>query len=89
MANTIVHKRSSVPGKVPVSLQLSLGELAINVADGRVFVKKTDDTVVEITRPMRFIDGGLLVCAADPTVFAILAENQDVLTTETADRLIL
>jgi hypothetical protein len=38
---------------------------------------------------MRFIDGGLLVCAADPTVFAILAENQDVLTTETADRLIL
>lgn len=48
MANTIVHKRSSSTGITPGPLQLTPGELAINTADGKVFTKKDDGSVVEI-----------------------------------------
>lgn len=49
MADTILHKRSSVAAKVPTAGDLSLGELAINAADGRLFLKKVNGTVVDIT----------------------------------------
>lgn len=48
MANTIQLKRSSTAGAVPSAGSLSLGELAVNSADGKLFTKRTDDTVVEI-----------------------------------------
>lgn len=48
MANTLVHKKSSTPGAVPTSGQLTLGELAVNVADGKLFLKKTDGTIVNV-----------------------------------------
>jgi hypothetical protein len=48
MANTIQHKRSSTTGAVPSSVSLSAGELAVNTADGKVFTKKDNGTVVEI-----------------------------------------
>ena len=48
MANTIRHKRSSTTGATPSSGSLSAGELAVNTADGKVFTKKDDGTVVEI-----------------------------------------
>ena len=43
-------KRSAVSGSVPTTAQLALGELAINTADGKVFLKKDDGTasIVEI-----------------------------------------
>ncbi len=40
MSNTIKIKRSSVAGKSPTTSQLSLGELAVNTTDGKVFIKK-------------------------------------------------
>lgn len=44
-------KRSSVEGKVPLTTDLDLGELAINTFDGKVYLKKNDgtDTVVDLT----------------------------------------
>lgn len=50
MANTIQHKRSSTASDVPTSGQLSLGEIAINTYDGKVFIKKNDgsDSIVEV-----------------------------------------
>lgn len=50
MANTIKIRRSSVPGAVPTTSQLSLGELALNTYDGKIFLKKDDGTasIVEI-----------------------------------------
>lgn len=51
MANPILPKRSSVAGKVPATTDLLVGEIATNVRDGRLFMKKTDgtvETVVEI-----------------------------------------
>ena len=48
MADLIQHKRSSVAASVPSPAQLNLGELAINTADGKVFIKKSDGTVVQV-----------------------------------------
>jgi hypothetical protein len=41
MAQSIVLKRSALSGKVPGTSSLSLGEVAINTYDGRVFFKKS------------------------------------------------
>jgi hypothetical protein len=48
MANTIRHKRNSTPGATPGAGTLVTGELAINTADGKLFTKKENGTVVEI-----------------------------------------
>lgn len=50
MANTIKIKRSAVQGKVPVVGDLSLGELALNTYDGKLYTLKNDgsSSVVEI-----------------------------------------
>ena len=50
MANLIKIKRSDVPGKVPTTTDLELGELAVNTYDGKLFIKKNDgsDSIVEV-----------------------------------------
>ena len=50
MPSVITHKRSAVTGKVPSTAQLTLGEIAINTRDGKLFIKKNNGTesVVEI-----------------------------------------
>jgi hypothetical protein len=51
MANTVVLKRSAVPGKVPSTSDLSLGELAANTYDGALFFKKSvsgTETIVSV-----------------------------------------
>lgn len=48
MPNTILHKRSNTAGVVPNANSLTPGELAINAADGKVFTKKNDGTVVTL-----------------------------------------
>lgn len=47
---TSLIKRSAVPAKVPATTDLSLGELAINTYDGKVYIKKNDgsDAVVQV-----------------------------------------
>lgn len=50
MAQTVQLKRSAVPGKVPTTSDLALGEIAINTYDGKLFTKKDNGTpsIVEI-----------------------------------------
>jgi hypothetical protein len=50
MANTVIIKRSAVPGKVPTTGDLQLGELAINTYDGKLYTAKDNgtSTVIEI-----------------------------------------
>ena len=50
MAQTIKLRRSSTGGAVPSTSSLSLGEVAINTYDGKVYIKKNDgsDAIVEI-----------------------------------------
>ena len=50
MATRIKHKRSSVAGKQPIISQLESGELAINTADGKVYLLRDDNTVQDITK---------------------------------------
>lgn len=51
MAQTIKLRRSATQGSIPTTAQLSLGELAINTYDGKLFLKKNvsgTETVVEV-----------------------------------------
>jgi hypothetical protein len=50
MASKIKHIRSSVTGKQPTAGQLEEGQIALNTADGKVFMKQADNTVREITK---------------------------------------
>ena len=51
MSNTILIRRSSTPGSAPTTGQISLGELAINTYDGRLYTKIDDGTaaIFELT----------------------------------------
>jgi hypothetical protein len=48
MPNRILHKRKNQAGSVPAAGDLLPGELAINTADGKVFTKKEDGTIVAL-----------------------------------------
>ena len=41
MANKVQLKRSAVPGKIPTTTDIDLGEIAINTFDGKAYIKKS------------------------------------------------
>lgn len=52
MANTLLLKRSAVAGRAPVLADLVLGELAVNVTDGKLYLKKSTsgvESIVDVT----------------------------------------
>lgn len=55
MTSRVLSKRSTVPGKVPTTAQIDLGELAINARDGKLFLKRDNGngtfTIVEVGSP--------------------------------------
>jgi hypothetical protein len=57
MANTIQQKRSVTPGAIPAAENLTLGEFAIQAADGKIFIKTTAATIVNLL-DYTFADGG-------------------------------
>ena len=50
MANTIQHKRSSTATTIPTSGQLAAGEIAINTADGKLYLKKDNASIRSFER---------------------------------------
>jgi len=50
MASNVKIKRSATSGKVPLTTDLQLGELAVNTFDGKLYLKKNNgtDVIVEI-----------------------------------------
>lgn len=44
----VKHIRSSQSGKVPTTGQLPIGQIAINTADGDLYVQKEDTTIVKV-----------------------------------------
>lgn len=48
MPNTLRHKRSSTASAVPSAGSLAAGELAVNTADGRVYLKRDDNAVIDV-----------------------------------------
>lgn len=75
-------RRSAEAGKVPTTVQLELGELAVNTYDGRLFLKRDDGTeaIVEIVNAGRLISAGTGLTgggslAADRTLAADFASQ--------------
>jgi hypothetical protein len=63
LANTIKMKQSAVASKVPLTTDLSLGELAINTNDGKLFLKKnvsSVESIVEVSADKLPLTGGSL-----------------------------
>jgi hypothetical protein len=48
MASRIKHKRSSVAGRIPLAADLEAGELALNTNDGKVYLKKDDNSILDV-----------------------------------------
>lgn len=48
LAARIKPKKSSATGEVPQASDLEVAELAVNTADGKLFVKHTDNSIKEI-----------------------------------------
>ena len=48
MATVIKPKRSETALSVPAANSLAVGELAMNVTDGKFYTKKSDNSVVEV-----------------------------------------
>lgn len=50
MASTkIIPKKSTVVDKIPKPKDLEIGEIAINIADGKIYSKDSSDTIVNLT----------------------------------------
>ena len=48
MTTVIKPKRSAVPASIPTSGQLEIGELAINIPDGKLYTKDSTGTIREL-----------------------------------------
>jgi len=48
MTTTVQHRRSETTGSEPAAGDILVGELAVNLADGKLFSKKTDGTIVTL-----------------------------------------
>ena len=57
MAVTIINKHSKTVGAVPTAANLQLGEIALQVADEKVFIKTTTGDIVDLLND-NFADGG-------------------------------
>lgn len=44
----VITKKSTVTGKVPVTADLEIGELAVNTADKKLYTKHSNNAVVQI-----------------------------------------
>ena len=74
-------KQSATASAVPTAGQLLLGEIAINTADGKMFIKKSDNTIVQVGAGS-VVDAGTLTGAtlasnvvnSSLTVVGVLAE---------------
>ena len=97
MAQSIILKRSSLPGKVPDTGSLNAGELAINTYDGKIFIKRsgnvdtiqsvltTDSTTtgsISITQTGSF---GELVISQDANIQRDLYVIRDIITNRDID----
>lgn len=48
MPSTIQLKRSETTGSVPTANDIAVGELAVNLADGTLYSKRTDGSIIEV-----------------------------------------
>ncbi len=77
MAQSIILKRSATSGKVPTTSSLSVGELAINTYDGKVFLKKSGSSEsIQTLVTTDSITTGSLTLTGDMTVLGSINARQ-------------
>lgn len=57
MENVILQKRSTTAGAGPTVAELQQGEIAVNVVDGKVFIKSSTDGIEDLMN-YTIADGG-------------------------------
>jgi hypothetical protein len=86
MSTTIQIKRSSTASAVPLSGDLAVGELAVNLADKRLFAKQADGTIIELsTNPTDLDAATLRIDGVEITASATELNSLDGLTATTAE----
>ena len=48
MGTVVQLKRSETTGSIPTASDIAVGELAVNLADGTLYSKKTDGSIIEV-----------------------------------------
>jgi hypothetical protein len=75
MSTVIQLKRSESAGSIPTVNDIAVGELAVNLADGTLYSKKTDGSIIEVGgyNPDFFVIPGTIdlgdLAGVDPTVY--------------------
>lgn len=75
MATVVQLKRSETSGSVPAAGDIAVGELAVNLADGTLYSKKTDGSIIEVGgyNPDFFTIPGTIdlgdIAGVNPTVY--------------------
>lgn len=81
MAQNIILKRSAVPGRVPDTGSINLGEVAINTHDGKLYFKKSGSVEsVETILTTNSITSGSIQVSDDITIQRDLYVIRDVVT---------
>ena len=89
MTTKIIHKKSSVSGKIPLAGQLEYGELALNTYDGVLYLKRNqgvDDEVITISpvsEDTLEIDTTNLSNSSGSTLSEVLEDLDAAITTST------
>jgi len=84
MAQTIKLKRSSVAGNIPSTSDLALGEVAINTADGKMYLKKSvdgTDSIIDLSDSPQdaILQEYQFTASANQTTFSGADDNNDTL----------
>jgi hypothetical protein len=83
MSNKILLKRSDAPNAVPSLANVSLGELAINTVDGKLYTKiddGLDEQIFELTKNQLITLGGDVTGSGTSNISVLLNANQSNIT---------
>lgn len=72
MPNIIKPKRSSVVGKIPTTNDIDIGEIALNMADSKIYYKDSNNIVKQITTDINNLSS---VVISSPSINNILLYN--------------
>jgi len=90
MSNRILHKRNLVSGTVPTTASLFVGELAINVADGKLYIRQSGSLSDAIVQPKnhQIITGSISAEVNTDTLFLVKSASIDLFKIQ-SDRVIV
>jgi hypothetical protein len=85
MANVILIKRNLSPGAIPTTASLAVGELAVNVADGKLFMRQSGsigDTITTFNPFDNFIASGSVTASINVSTntFLITSASKNIFT---------